>query len=165
MSYISPAVFTYKWAIANPFDGGNKLQQYIDHYEERYLIDLLGAELYTLFVAGYEDEEEIYVKLYDPFAFDSEHLKKPFISEGIEVMLKNLIYAHYQQEDLGIATGAGKIDLDPEGGRRSTDNESNTFAYYNQGINTYKAIQQYIKENELDYPEFKGVEKQLTWYF
>jgi hypothetical protein len=165
MSYVVPGDFTNKWAIAKPFDGGNKLQAYIDHYEQKYLIDLLGAELYVLFVAGYANEDEIYEKLYEPFAFDSECENKPFISEGIEVMLKNLIYAHYQQEDLGVATGAGKVDLDPEGGRRSTDNESNTFAYYNQGIKTYKAIQQYIKENEVDYPEFKGVEKQLTWYF
>lgn len=161
MSYLLPTDFTGKYAITQSFNADGKLQMYIDTYQSKYMNDLLGAELYVLFQAN--DEDPIYIKLYDAFSFDSED-GKPYVSEGIEDMLKCFTYAHYQMEDLGIATSFGQVKPNVEAGTLNNNNYQNAIAYFNQGVKTYKAIQQYIKENRADYPEFKGVSRRLTWF-
>jgi len=80
-------------------------------------------------------------------------------------MLKCLIYAHYWNEDLALPTANGKVKIQPEAGELQNDNYSNSISFYNEGIQTYKAIQLYIEENKSDYPTFKGVKRGLTWFF
>jgi hypothetical protein len=162
MSILTPSAFVGKFAISKAFnDGSSKIQEYIDYYETYYLNHLFGAELCTLFLTGYEDEE-IYTVLYDPFALDS--CKGVVISEGVFIMLKCLIFAHYIRQDLGTSTANGHINIAPEGGQAPSDNSNIAFGVYNEGIETYRAIQVKIKENKEDYPEFKGVDKQTTFY-
>ena len=163
MALIQTTDFVDRFAIAIPFNGGAKLQQYIDYYENKYITELLGYELSQLFLEGYEDEE-IYTKLYDPFGYDSDVLRKPVISQGVVHMLKCMIYAHYYRQDLGTATSLGKVKMQPEGGQMESDNYTNSFVFYNEGIKTYDAIQQYIKENKTDYEQFKGVRKTMSWF-
>lgn len=161
----TPQVFEGKFAITRSFsEGGNKIQEYIDYYEPYYMNNLFGAALCVLFLEGIEAEEEKYVVLYDAFAYDSDTLREPVTSEGVEVMLKCLIYAHYMREDLGVATSNGKVILKPEGGENASDAFDSSFAFYNEGILTYQAIQQYMKDYREDYPEFKGTERQTSWY-
>lgn len=165
MSLIAVSDFTGRWKIPVPFDGNAKLQAYIDYYEPKYLNDLFGAELYVLFAAGVTAETEIYEKLNEPFAFDSDIIEEPVMSMGVNHMLKCLIYAHYWSEDLAISTSVGKVEIVPEAGKLQNDNYNNNMAYYNEGIKTYKAIQMYIEENLSTYPTFKGVKRGLTWFF
>ena len=40
--------------------------------------------------------------------------------------------------------------------------ETNIYAVYNEGINSYKAIQWFICENEVNYPTFNGKRKDKT---
>ena len=162
---LSPSAFTGKFALTKSFnEGGSKIQEYIEYYEPYYLNRIFGATLYVLFLEGIDAEEEIYTVLYEPFAYDSAILREPVTSEGIEIMLKCLVYAHYIREDLGVATSNGKVILKPEGGENMNDNFDSTFPVYNEGIFNYQAIQQFIRDNRTDYPEFKGVEMQSTWY-
>lgn len=161
----TPQVFIGKYAITRSFnEGGSKIQQYIDYYEPYYMNNLLGAALYVLFQEGIDAEEEKYVVLLNAFAYDSQSLREPVVSEGIAEMLKCLIYAHYLREDLGVATSNGKVILKPEGGENASDNFDSSFAIYNEGIRTYQAIQRFIYDHREDYPEFKGTEKQTSWY-
>ncbi len=156
-------MFIGKFAIARAFNDGNeKLQEYITHYETIYLNELFGAELCALFLAGYEDDE-IYTVLFDPFVYDSP-CAGVTISEGIEIMLKGFILAHYSREDLGTSTAQGKIMLSTEGGEKINDNYDFVYTIYNQAIKTYDAIIQKIKDNRTDYPEFKGKTKETAYF-
>lgn len=165
MALISVSDFTGRFKIPTPFNGSDKLQAYIDYYEPKYLNELFGAELYTLFEAGITAEDEIYEKLRDAFAFDSEIDGKPVISFGLTHMLKCLVYSHFYSQDLTIPTSVGKVEIVPEAGNLQNDNRNENYAYYNEGIQTYKAVQRYIEENISTYPTFKGVERGLTWFF
>jgi hypothetical protein len=165
MPIIDTTVFTGRFKVPTPYNGSTKLQEYIDHYELKYLNELLGAELFVLFEEGVTAEEEIYEKILNPFAFDSDIEEKPVVSFGMAHMLKCLIYAHYWNEDLSLPTANGKVKIQPEAGELQNDNYSNSIAFYNEGIQTYKAIQLYIEENKTDYPTFKGVQRGLTWFF
>ena len=162
MSILAPSDFTGKFAISKAFnDGNSKIQEYIDHYEKIYLNDLFGAELCKLFIAGYVSTL-IYTKLFDPF--EEDICNDVVISEGVEIMLKCFIYAHYQREDLGVSTSTGNVIMNPEGGQKQSDNYNVSFTPYNQGIKTYRAIQAFINDNKKDYPSFNGKDKQTTWY-
>lgn len=166
MSFLTPDDFTGEFAIAQGFaDDGAKLQAYIDHYELEYLLKLLGAELYDLFIAAMAapSPDPIYEKLYDAFYFDSDTHNKPYNSEGVELMLKCFIYGHYRKQDLGIATTAGHIDVSPEAGSLSNDDRTNVFAIYNRGARTAKAIRQYIVENLDTYPAYRGIKIATSW--
>lgn len=165
MSILAPSSFTGRYAISKAFnDGSSKIQEYIDHYETLYLNRLFGAELCTLFLAGYETVE-VYTVLFDPFAYDSGNLREVVISTGVVEMLKGLIFAHYTRQDLGTATSGGHIMLEQEGGSKISDSYEVTFGPYNDGVETYTAIQQRVKDFIEDYPEFKGQSLEMAYYF
>lgn len=161
MSFLQPADFTGSFAITTAFDNPEKLQEYIDFFETKYLNELLGAELYVLFLAGFESDE-IYEKLYAPFSFDSEKEGRPLTSYGMLDMLKRFIYAHYCNGDRITPTSAGAVFLDTEAATK-VKNAANYYDVFNAGVVTYKTIRAYILENRADYPEFKGVYLGFTW--
>lgn len=168
MALVTTSDFTGAWAISKSFNRDNTtLQTYIDYYENKYMNELFGADLYVLFTAGIAGSDPIYEALRDAFAFDDEGRydqgKRVVISEGVVFMLKCLIYVHYQRQDLGVETSLGKITPEVEGGELQRDNRTGDFANYNRGIKTYKAIQRYIEVNSEDYPDFNGIEKGYTW--
>jgi len=127
--------------------------------------ELLGADLYVLFTAGILATDPIYEALRDAFAYDDTNsgANKVVVSQGVIFMLKCVIYAHYQRQDLGLETSAGHINPDVEGGKLTNDNRTGDFSMYNEGIKTYKAIQCYINDNDSDYPDFNGIKKGTTW--
>ena len=52
-----------------------KINDYIDKYEKAYLVQLLGADLYTLFVADLINGipvDPIFVSLYEEFMYDKD---------------------------------------------------------------------------------------------
>lgn len=162
MSFLTPSDFTGIFKIAQGFsDEGAKLQEYIDYYEQYYLVKLLGADLYTEFLAGYPGDP-VYEKLYDPFIMDATD-GRPYVSEGVEVMLKCFIYSHYRKQDLGTPTTAGQLKLTPEGGTHAADEWADYFHTYNRGVKTAKTLRQWIIENREDYPAYKGVKLLTTW--
>lgn len=164
MSILTPAMFVGKFAISKAFnDGNSKIQEYIDYYETYYLNNLFGASLCALFLEGYEDED-IYTVLYDAFAYDSDSCNEVIMSEGVLIMLKCFVFAHYIRQDLGTSTSNGHIMIEPEAGQKISDNYNISMQIYNQGIDSYQAIQKKIKDNKVDYPEYKGVKKQTTYY-
>ena len=158
--------FTDKWAITIAY-GSNKLQEYIDEYEPLILAELLGVdfadEIKGQFEAGDLTPEN--EKVFNKNTFNIEKCGKVWLfrSEGIKTMLKNFIYAHVQVGDLGTPTSQGKIKMDSEGGNLVNDNYTDRFRFYNNGVKTFRAIQEFIKDNKEDYPLFKGIEKQTTW--
>lgn len=163
---VATSDFVDKWTISIGF-GSGKLQEYIDEYEPLILAELLGADFADEVQTQFNDNtltpenQSLFDKLY--FNADVYGVNKIFVSEGIKIMLKDLIYAHYQVGDLGTPTSQGKIKMKTEGGELVNDDYTDRFNFYNSGVKTYKAIQKYIEENEDDYPLYKGVKKLTTW--
>lgn len=171
MSLITPSDFVGIWTIKQAYnDDGTKLQEYIDHCQEHYLVKLFGSDMYTLFLADYDTPSSVYEKLYLPLRFDSdwysehsEHGKPAYISKGVQDMLKSLIYAHWRKQDLGVPTANGQLNSKPEGGTKALDSYADYFSIYNRGVKSAKAIRQYICENSNDYPDFNGQKIITSW--
>lgn len=157
---ITKASFTGKYAIAtNAFD---ELEAYITKYEERYLVDLLGVTLFNLFKTDVTTGSPTnipkatkYLAIYN--AKKSDHNGCIIISEGVVEMLKGFIYFEYMRDIASKNTPSGTVVVKSE---NSTQAGSDTlYQRYNEGIDTYYAIQWYISENIDDYPDYNGQTK------
>ena len=163
MSYTTPNDYKGRFAITQHATNIQKIQDYINDVEPKIMNELLGVELYALFVQGYEDEEEIYTKLYNEFF---ENLPCGLIeSKGIIDMLKGFVYWNYYAEDYASVSAVGNTVKDGENSTRASDIEANLYTRYNTSVKTYQAIQTYILANLDVYPTFKGVHKQLINWF
>ena len=147
--------FTGKHAIAqNSF---TSIDDYITRYEKEYLISLLGAELYDLFVADLTAQvpgSAIYLSLYN--VKHSDYGGQVIYSRGMKEMLLGFVYFEYVREEKfrptisGIRTNASEIS------REVGFDEFNLNARHNEAVSTFEAIQWYIDQNRSDYPTYNG---------
>lgn len=143
------------------------LQSVIDSTELDELQNLLGCTLYDLFIADYiaptagEFSEQRFIDIFDKFCED-DYFCGPLRSEGIKEMLKHFIYFNYirVQDSQNRTTGVKKTLS--ENSENMSFNDHGLDAKYNTGVKTFEAIRKYICENYSDYPEYKGISKELT---
>lgn len=157
---ISDDDFAGKWELAKA--NSDLIDEYIVEYEEQYLIELLGQDLYILFKAdltGGVPNTPIYKKIFDPFSITLNQTEV-ITSKGMKKMLLGLIYFQYVKDNKTKQTMNGAVNQQTEVAVPA----ENTFLYqrYNDAVRTYKAIQRYIWENKTDYPDFAGVVKKFT---
>lgn len=139
----------------------DKLDSYIDEYEETYLMDLLGVELYALFIADLTDgvpASTIYLNIFNEFAVDNGGCIVK--SRGIKTMLQAFIRFHYLRA-LHLANSANgtvinQTEVSTPADMRYLEQD------YNEGIKDYEAIQWYICKHKEDYPKFNGQGKTIT---
>jgi len=150
--------FVDKWAISKAY-GSNKLNEYIDENKPKFLANLFGVEMYEAWV----DDNTLYPELFAPFQYQ---LKCGDIvhSDSIKTMLLNMIYAVYTRDSHVTATSGGNVVLTPEGGKTQTDSMATFIRFWNSGISTFRAIQARIKDNKSDYPLYRGVDMQTTFF-
>ena len=137
----------------------NNLQWYIDKYEREYLIDLLGVTLYNLFIAdlsGGVPQSAIYTEIFEPIAtvIDSKNL----VNRGMKEMLKGFVYFHYVRDDMFKQTPTGAKASKSDNSTNVTLTSLNIQGRFNDSVDDFRVIQEYIKENETDYPTFLGVD-------
>jgi hypothetical protein len=157
---ISEDDFVGKWELAKSND--DKIDEYIQEYEEQYLIELLGKELYDLFKADLTagvPGTQIYKDIFDPFSIKISQAVI-ITSKGMKKMLTGLIYFQYVKDNKTKQSMNGAVTQQTE---VSTPSD-NTFLYqrYNDAVRTYQAIQTYIIQNIAIYPTFAGVVKKKT---
>lgn len=167
MAFVSDGDFVGKFSLTTNGYETTDLNIYIERYEKKYLVELFGLELYELWFASVELPlpEPIYTKLKDAF-FDQLECGEILESKGIQDMLLGFIYFHWLRDSKVTQTINGGVKVQSELSERGGNQNSNLFGRYNESIDTYKAIQRYILENDDIYPTFKGVEKNyayLTW--
>ena len=148
--------FSGKFELAKSND--DLIDEYIAEYEERTLIELLGKELFDLFKAEVTDQvvaAGIYKTIYDPFVLQVNGYT--VTSQGMKKMLLGLLYFQYVRDNRVKQTMNGAVEQQTE----VAVNSDNTFLYlrYNDGVDTYKAIQQYILSKLDVYPTFLGLYK------
>jgi hypothetical protein len=157
------------------------LTTYISKYESRYLIKLLGSDLYDLFIDSLISNipTNVYLTLYSAFHADNLNssmvwfpigggkpdysdatncnLPKIIISEGILEMLKGFIFFEYTRDQSIKNTIAGNVQEDNENSKAVSQLQAGIKEKYNEAVSTYQAIQWYISQHMDDYPDFNGV--------
>lgn len=171
MSIVNPSDFLGKFEVSQNALVKQKLQGYIDLYEDQYMMDLLGVELYNEYKAGLAilPPDPLYVKLSDPFAEDTkygcfENGRKVLISKGVKNMLLGFIYWEFYKDDFSAVSTNGHGKPTPENSTNSTTFLSALYTRYNESIDTYRSIQEYINQNRNLYPKYNGVRKRLAYW-
>jgi len=136
------------------------LDTYISNYEEFYLLRLLGADLYDLFIADLTSttpqvpQTAIYLAIFNKFHTDNNGSFE--VSEGIKKMLMQFIYFHYVRDQQTYNSTAGTVVNDNENSQQKLFSGP-LVDHYNKGVNNYKTIVNYILDNPNDYPEYNGI--------
>lgn len=170
------------------------LTSYIERYEKQYLIELFGYDLYVLFEEDLTDSEPIepqterftvvfeelnYEGSAEPmfyrrgftghkncFCDDNKTEVEPTLSRGIVDMLLGFIFYEFVKEydiqvsQTGLVINANENSTPLPGALHTHYVESR----YNQSVNSYKVIRRYMMANSTTYPEYKGVEKETTYW-
>jgi hypothetical protein len=146
-----------------------RVQQYIDKYEKRYLIELLGFDLYELFEADLTlgagtPIEPRFLKIFDALGIDKAGCV--IYSEGFKEMLKGFIYYEYAKDLTNQMTPIGNVLPTGENSEKATTLYSMMFTRYNDACASYKTIQYYICRNSdgFDYSEFSGNQKGFVYW-
>lgn len=140
-------------------------QYFLDYYEEIYLIELLGAELYDQFKAdfmidGTQPTDPIFKAIYEPFHIDN--WRSIVISDGMKSMLLDFIYFEISRKSDALKNLSGNAMNISSNSSKPTQNAVGLYLSYNQGLKPYCAIQWYIRENKSDYPSYNGESKEVT---
>ena len=142
--------FTGKYQLSTGMYDVTKLQDYIDKYEKRYLIELFGAKLYDEFISDLDvanvPESPNFLKVFDPF-YENITLRQLIISEGILEMLKGFVYFEYSKDLINQMTPYGNVRPISENSEPVSTLYSMIYARYNEAIKSYRAIQTYILTN------------------
>jgi hypothetical protein len=141
------------------------LQAFIDKYEIKYLNDLLGVNLATLFYADIttpftEPDTQIYKDLYNSFA--SEINGCDVVSDGLKEMLIGFIYFHYVSESPVKITPTGGVVAQNEVSTTVDFNSTQVYENYNEAVKTYRSVQIYINDNTTVYPTYNGKMKSFN---
>ena len=134
----------------------DQIDSYIEKYEKKYLLKLLGAELYDLFIADLTvTEPQVpqttrFLDIFNSFAKDESNCI--IESEGMRKMLTQLIYFHYVRENQVINTSGGTVSNSVELGLNASF-KGNIVQAFNEGVDNSHSIQWFICDNPTDYPE------------
>jgi len=154
MSIITESLFKGEYKVTK--DCFNQLSNYIEKYEKHYLLKLLGAELYALFIADLTvtdpqtTQTARFNAIFNPFETDEGNCL--IVSEGIKQMLVQLIYFHITRDSLNIKTNIGVVNMVADNSSNAGYNGYNLIESFNQGVKNFSAIQWFICDST-DYPE------------
>ena len=142
--------FTGKYQLSTGMYDVAKLQDYIDKYEKRYLIELFGAKMYDEFISDLDvsnvPESPNFQKIFNPF-YENITLRQLIISEGIIEMLKGFVYFEYSKDLINQMTPFGNVRPISENSEPVSTLYSMIYARYNEAVKSYRAIQAYIMVN------------------
>lgn len=158
---INKTDFVGRFALSQSIE--DTITPYIAEYEEKYLIDLLGVELFKLFKASVVSQIPAapYLVLYNEILED--YNRCVMRSRGMKSMLLDFIYWEYVIQTKYKHTGTGIVVDSNEVSRNADWSESFMYQKYNTAIKDYKTIQWYICQNDSVYPTFNGSLKNKAW--
>jgi len=113
MSIVAPSDFIAEIAIpqsANYFANGGDLQQFIDKYEKKYLIELFGVTFHNELIAGLAIEPKP-----DP------DIWAQLVSEtDLKQMIANYVYYWYKRSEYTQSAGVGEVKPKTDNSTQST---------------------------------------------
>jgi len=163
--FISVSDFKGPFDIPSDVYSEDVLQEYIDENEGRFLIDLLGADLFNLFLADYvaanptanEPTEPRFKAIYDAFHLDDNcGIIK---SIGIKKMLLGFLWFDFMRDNPIKANIGGFYKNEQANGTEALFSETRLYTIENKSIDTYRNIQYYLdcwNPERYDYNLFNG---------
>lgn len=169
--FLEPGDFIGKYKISKNCYDEAVLQSYIDKYEDIYLIKLLGSDLFDLFIADLDINNDpvsaIYIAIFNAFHKDISNYNGLkyydnnclLISEGMVEMLKGFIYYHYVSAENVKHTITGLTKgINENSGASSYEMIYRTSEIrYNEALQTFTSIQAYICDDLTNYSEWNGI--------
>lgn len=145
--FLTPQDFTGKYELHTGLYDQPKLQDYINKYEKRYLIELFGATLFDDFILDLdvndEPESPNFIQIFNDF-HQNVNLYHLLISEGILEMLKGFIYFEYSKDQMNQQTPFGNVSQLSENSKKVTTLNSMMYTRYNESVKTFDAIRSFI---------------------
>jgi hypothetical protein len=148
--------FVGKWKIATDDYSETELDDYITTFEKKFLVALLGVELYDLFAAdlvAQVPQTAIYISIFNEFYIDDSSCV--FHSEGMKKMLLGLIFFQYVRDQDIKNTVSGTVRNQSELANQIPSFNS-VVQRWNQSTDTFGVIQWYICDNSTSYPTYNG---------
>ena len=159
MAIVTTSDFIDKFKLTLTDFNTNELSSYIERYETITLIELMGKELFDLYVIGFGLNEPIYVKLHNSFIEQSD-CGEVLNSRGLKDLILGTVYFYYSRDILTQRSENGSVAKKGENSSNVTQIQSNVQSRWDEAVDTYCAIQSYIIENHDVYPTFRGLERQ-----
>lgn len=138
----------------------------IDEYENPLLYELLGIELYNLFVADLVNgvpQTAKYLTIYN--AFVKEIDDKMVTSQGMKEMLVQWVFFYFVRTQPQSNSIGGNVENQDTINKPSEMSYTTLVLKYNKCITNFKSIQTYIKSvKDTDYSTYKGICKEyMSW--
>ena len=153
--------FTGKYDLVKSIN--DKIESYISAYEENYLRELLGIDLFNLYKANVVNHLPVnasYLTITNPLYVEQNGYS--IVSNGIKDMLLGFIFFEYVRDNKIKQSMSGSVV-------NGVDNSNNDFTQeflfqrYNESIDIYKNIQLYIELNKPTYATYKGFIKGYSY--
>jgi hypothetical protein len=166
MGIVINSEFVGKYALNLNQYNIDKIDSYIEKYEKYYLSNMLGAELYALFIADLDVNNVPQITIYENIfnSFIRDYNSTVSTSNGIKEMLLGFIFYHITSDMVVNQTSIGGTKAKNENSTVMGKNASIT-TRFNEAVDTYKAIQCYILDNSVDYPTFNGQPIKYEYFF
>lgn len=129
----------------------------IEYVENFYGKMLLGLDLWELFVAnsgGGVPTDARFLTIFNAFQ-KKTNCNAIYFSEGMRQMFIDFTYFEQSNSQTNQITSQGSANTQIETANKTQN--ANVIKIYNEGVNTFNAIQYFIMQNIADYPEFTGV--------
>lgn len=166
--YVNSTDFVGKFEIHQGIYDTANINAYIQKYELRYLVEMLGVELYNLYYADANTNpnkipaDPLFLYIYNPFQYQNGMDYWTLLySYGIKEMLLGFIYFEFMKDFITASTLAGVVTQKSENSEGAI---TTIYGKYNDAVKTYKAIQTYILHNSGSYPKFRGQAKQYAYW-
>ena len=164
--YINREDFIGKFEIHQGMYDAVNIDLYIQKYELRYLVELLGVDLFNEFYLDANAQPQhipsnlLFLFIYNPFQYQNGmQYWEILFSGGMKEMLLGFVYFEYMKDQITQNTLAGTVTQNSENSKGAT---TTLYGKYNDAVKTYTAIQSYILYNSGSYPKFRGQPKQYA---
>lgn len=161
MAIVTPFDFNGKYVVARSGSQSDQITEAVSDNEMKFLAMVLGVELRDTLLndlgGGGIPVTPKYLYIYNAFQVQSFCDNKLLSSNGMKRMLLGFIYFTIVNDKRTSPSFMGGNT------RPVTENSEQVidlkmFDYYNESVNSSRAIQEYIRQNIEDYPEYKGQE-------
>jgi len=140
-----------------------ELDLFITRFEEKYLIEVLGFELFTLFKANLTagvPTNPIYIAIFNAIRMDDGNCV--YQNNGMKSMILGFVWFEYMATQKFKQTASGTVANQIDVAQNLSFDDMGGYKNYNDSVNDANVIQWYINKNLSDYPTFAGQKQEIA---
>lgn len=131
------------------------VEEVLEVIERRYLVKLLGSELFAELQSDPNDSK--FADLFKPLQENN------YYSDGLKEVLKVFVYIDYQRKNHVMSTENGRVVKDSSTGTYTSAYVRDILSY-NLAVDGWKAIQRYCRKNKDLRNKFRGDDLHYIFY-